>query len=655
MKLNLTLAQKAFVLVCVPLVFEIAFVATLANLLQQAEHERAQEAHAKDLQAHVSTILGLIVNVGAGVIIQEYAKSKRVHAFNVGVIDRAKDEFETLKRMVRGRPDEEQAIKHIEAIHEEIRETMKKAKQDSKDDNKLGMVQDFANLRSEITRFSSAVAELSAQQKEIERKKSRARVQARSRVTSILFIGLFFNITLAVGLALYFNRGTARRMIILMDNTRRLATRMPLNPPIEGADEIAHMDKTFREMADALEIAAQKERAVIENAKDIICTIDQQFVFINVNPASVSVWGYPTDELIGKSVDVLLSEEQKIKFREEMEKIRGSEKSVPFEGAITRKDESEIEMLWSVHWSKKEESFFCVVHDITERKQIERMKREFVAMVSHDLRTPLTSIQGFLSLLEAGAYGEVNDSGKHSLTIADNSISRLIKLINDLLDVERIESGKLELNVQTVLLSEIFEQSLNSVQNFALDHGVKLVSLIGRKAELSAVAAFAAPGDAVVSDDAVAQIDNAATAAVVAAAIESSTEIDDADDYADDDDVLLKVDGDRIIQVVINLLSNAVKFSPKDSTVTLSGCELENRFVEIKIADEGRGIPAEFVDSVFERFKQVKKTDAKNKKGTGLGLAICKAIVEKHGGQIGVTSVEGKGSTFWFRIPKELS
>ncbi len=598
MKFNLTLAQKAFVLVCVPLFFQITFVATLAQLLEQAESERAQEAHAKDVQGQVNVILRMIIDAGAGLVISEFAKSKRIREHYASTNDHAKEEFALLKKLVQGHPDEEQAVQHIGDLHNDIRKCLKNARQDSEDDDKIGLVRDFGQLQSLMLKFSAATDEITEHQREIQRAKRRAQLRARKAISNLLYFGVFFNIALAVGLALYFNRGTSSRMIILMDNTRRLAKGMQLNPAIKGNDEIAHLDKTFAEMAEALALAARKERAIIANARDVICSLDTSMNFTAVNPASSVLWGYAPDELIGKPLAEFLEPDEVERSKESFQKIKESNEAIPIESHVLRKDGTELEMLWSVQWSKQEETFFCVAHDITERKQIERMKREFVAIVSHDLRTPLTSIQGFLALLDAGAYGELTEAGVQSLTVADSSITRLIKLINDLLDSERIESGKFELQLSNVSLLEILQESLHAVETFGTQQGVSL--------EIKS------------------------------------------------EDLPLVADGDRLIQVLVNLLSNAIKFSPSGSKVVLESAALED-FVEIRVIDEGRGIPAEFLDSVFERFKQVKKSDAKNKSGTGLGLAICKAIVEKHGGSIGVTSQEGKGSTFWFRIPKKLS
>ena len=559
------------------------------------------ESHAKDVQSQVNTILAMIIDAGAGLVVSEFAKSKKVKERYGKQVDHAKDAYGKLIELVKGHPEEEQSVKRIGDLNSAIGRVLKHARQDSEDDNKIGLVRDFGQLQSLMIDFSGATGEITSQQKEIEKARSRARVRARYAVINALGFGLFFNVALAIGLAVYFNRGTASRMIILMDNTRRLAKGEQLNPPIGGKDEIAHLDRTFNEMAEALEQASRKERAIIANARDVICSLDHNFIFTAVNPASSQVWGYASDELLGKGLEAIVPEDALSALKDSFTKIGEGDVDLPAESRIQCHDGKEIEMLWSVQWSKQEATFFCVAHDITERKQIERMKREFVAMVSHDLRTPLTSIQGFLSLLEAGVYGELSDSGIDSLSVADNSITRLVKLINDLLDIERLESGKFDLQISNVSVEDIFEQSADAVETFAQQQGVAIVNQPEQETH---------------------------------------------------EDIHLQADGDRLIQVLVNLLSNAIKFSPAGSKVTLAA-ELVDDLVEFKIIDEGRGIPADFIDSVFERFKQVKKSDAKNKKGTGLGLAICKSIVEKHGGTIGVTSEEGKGSTFWFRVPKK--
>jgi PAS domain S-box-containing protein len=598
MKLNLTLAQKVFVLVLLPLTFQIVFVATLANMLVQVERENAQEAHAKDLQSEVNKILRLIVDSGARLVVSEFAKGEGISEKKHKKIKiRATDEFESLKRLTKGHPEEEAEVAKIEKLHFEIRDILKNAKRHQNEDDKIGLVSDFAQLQVMMNKFSAATESIIENQQKIQRAKRKSAIKARSAIINLLYFGVIFNIALAIGLALYFNIGVSRRMMILIDNTKRMARGQALNPLLGGKDEIAHLDLFFNKMATSLKEAARKERAIVANASEVICSLDEQMNFSNANPAAEKIWGYAPDELVGKSLVELVAEDERERTKDQFLRVKGQESSVPVEARVQRKDGSEIDMLWSVQWSVEEKTYFCVAHDITDRKQIERMKREFVAMVSHDLRTPLTSIQGFLALLQAGALGELTASGQSSLTIADNSINRLIKLVTDLLDMEKLESGKMDLNLSNLAVRELLSESAHAVDAFADENGVSIEIV--------------------------------------------------------PTDLSVEADGDRIIQVLVNLISNAIKFSPRDSVVTLSASESE-KSVEIKISDQGRGIPAEFIDSVFERFKQVKKSDAKNRKGSGLGLAICKAIVEKHGGKIGVLSEEGKGSTFWFSLPKKL-
>lgn len=197
-------------------------------------------------------------------------------------------------------------------------------------------------------------------------------------------------------------------------------------------------------------------------------------------------------------------------------------------------------------------------------------------------------------MLGEGIYGELSESGRKKTMIADRSSTRLIALINDLLDIEKLESGMFELHLEHSAVDPIIEKSTEAVKALADGRNIRFVS----------------------------------TPCVLSV-------------YAD---------GDRLVQVLVNLLSNAVKYSPDDSEVAIETRKLDHQ-VEIRVIDTGRGVPAHMRESIFERFKQVDISDAKEKKGTGLGLAICKAIVEQHGGSIGVDSEDGKGSEFWFTVP----
>lgn len=227
--------------------------------------------------------------------------------------------------------------------------------------------------------------------------------------------------------------------------------------------------------------------------------------------------------------------------------------------------------------------------------EIQKLRQAFVAMVSHDLRTPLTSVQVYLQLLTGGALGGLSDKAREKGVRAEKSVERLVELINDLLEVEKLESGAVNLKLVPVTVAEILQGSIEAVADLAEKEQVDL-------------------------------------------------------DIADSS-LGITVDRDRIIRVLTNLLGNAIKFSEPGKTVSVEVLETDT-MVEFHVRDEGPGVPSELCEAIFEKFRQVKESDSTEKGGTGLGLPICKAIVEQHGGTIGVVSQEGSGSDFWFCLPR---
>ncbi len=243
--------------------------------------------------------------------------------------------------------------------------------------------------------------------------------------------------------------------------------------------------------------------------------------------------------------------------------------------------------------------FAIFVEDVTKKHEVERMKKEFMAMVSHDLRTPLTSLMMTHELLEDGRYGELNEAGLRGMRRASESIKRLMNLVNDLLDLEKIESGQLELYLEIVPVLAMVEDSLAAV-----------AALLSKK-ELQ-----------------------------LEIAVKESS-------------LMAFTDRERLIQTMVNLLSNAIKFSEPGKKLIVKA-ERRGGDVLFGIVDQGRGIPADRVETVFERFKQVNREDGARGTGSGLGLAICKSIIELNGGKIGVVSTVGQGSTFWFSLPASV-
>jgi len=216
-----------------------------------------------------------------------------------------------------------------------------------------------------------------------------------------------------------------------------------------------------------------------------------------------------------------------------------------------------------------------------------------VNMLTHDLRSPLTTIQGFFDLLSTGSFGELNQEGEKFVKLAERNSSVMMLLINDLLDIEKIKSGLMTLNTEDVEVSTLFEELKESNAAWIKQHGMELV--------------------------------------------------------IEDTDFVVHADAEKINRVLYNLVSNSVRYSRAGDKISLSA-ERRSNEVEIIVSDQGVGIPADKLESIFERFQQV-SGDSKGASGSGLGLSICRSIVQLHNGKIWVTSEVDKGSTFHFTLP----
>lgn len=278
---------------------------------------------------------------------------------------------------------------------------------------------------------------------------------------------------------------------------------------------------------------------------------------------------------------------------------------VTYENEMVLKDGTvrSVDATYIPHYDsdKAVKGFFALTSDISDRKAIARMKDEFISVISHELRTPLTSLHSALKILATGRLGNLSSEGQQMLAIADESTERLVRLVNNVLDLQRIESGKVVMECQACHAANLMTQAAEAMQAMAQQQGVTLVT--------------------------------------------------------QPEDISIWADADYILQTLTNLLSNAIKFSSPGSKVWLivapsdpispdSGAE-----VVFRVRDEGQGIPDDQLERIFERFQQVDSSDSRKKGGTGLGLAICRKIIEQHNGRIWAESTPGLGSTFAFTVP----
>ena len=599
MRLNLSLSAKLAAVVAVPLIVNLGFLFYLSELQTKTEKEAAEAKRSREITDAINLISKGIYDVSSNLHGQKLSAEFIMSRDLEPIFEDMKLAYSKLRQATEHEPKKYELVKDSEAAAMGALGVLRAMKANPNIQTDLSLEDQRKTYNRRLRKYaaivlSDEIMELNREEKfNLERSPER---EARLRETqkTIFYACAATNAIVTVILAFVLIRGISARLQIMSDNAYRLASEMPLNPVLQGADEIARLDQTFHTMADAIAEAEKKQRAVTDNARDVICSLDAAGKFVAVNPASATVLKYTPNEMMGRYYIDLVFADDVGSVLSAMEKSTRLNESKPFEARMIKKDGLLVDTLWTSVWSEKEKSYFCVIHDDSERKTAERMKQEVVAMITHDLRTPLSTIRNFLEMLDADMYGDLSEKGKKMLTLADRNSARMLSLINDLLDVEKIKAGMMELTLAETKISTVLDQCAQSVASLAEPNKIT---------------------------------------------IKVSSE-----------DLLVRADEDRLARVITNLLSNAIKFSPEGSTIFLSA-KLDGQFAQISVKDEGRGIPEEMITTIFDRFTQVMESDSRAKGGSGLGLAICKALVELHGGTITVVSPAGQGATFSFTLP----
>jgi PAS domain S-box-containing protein len=363
--------------------------------------------------------------------------------------------------------------------------------------------------------------------------------------------------------------------------------------------QLVELDEARRQV----EASGRKLALFAERSPIAVFEFDAHGVILSANPAAETLFGFGAAELIGRvGTDTLFPAPERSKIGERWsDLIRKREPLFGLRVDATRRDGVEIACEWSltplVNAENRVLSVIVQGRDITQQLEAERMKQEFTSTLSHELRTPLTSIIGSLQLINSGVLGDVDKDVLELTSIAERNGQRLLDLINDILDIEKIESGKLALFPEPMVLADMVTESLALNRGFADRFKVRL----------------AAAGD--------------------------------------QPPVKVNADRKRLLQVMTNLLSNAAKFSPEGSTVQVT-MELADGTVRVGIDDCGPGIPEDFRNRIFGRFAQADMSYTRQKGGTGLGLSICKRLIEMMDGRIGFSDRSAGGTTFWFELPK---
>lgn len=337
---------------------------------------------------------------------------------------------------------------------------------------------------------------------------------------------------------------------------------------------------------------------IIDMAGDGVVATDRQGRVVRINLAARHMLGLERQKARGKSLhDLFHTEDECTDSCTIVEALRSNDNEVhSFHISVNGADR--VLELTCRDLDGRDSGRVMVMRDITQRDLLERMKDEFISITSHELRTPLTAIRGSLGLVANDVLGPIPQEAHDVLDIALENADRLVRLVNDFLDMHRMETGNVALDLAEHRVDEIFAEV------------VRTMSPVAESARISIVAVPT--------------------------------------------DVAVWADPSRLVQVLVNLVQNAVKFSPSGSTIELAA-RPRGQDVVVSVKDHGRGIPRDHLDHIFEPFHQVDASDSKDRIGTGLGLAICRRIIDQHGGRIWVEQPHSGGSIFRFTVPKRGS
>lgn len=348
-----------------------------------------------------------------------------------------------------------------------------------------------------------------------------------------------------------------------------------------------------------LERENNKRARFFDLSKDLHFVINDSYEIIELNKQWEENLGISVSNYLNKPILEFISKKDKEGFLKYLANAHNSEKDSSYEGVWNNENEELYFFNWSLRFSKDENLFYGTVRDLTKEKEAEHSKNEFVSVVSHELRTPLTSMKASLSILVSDLKEDLSHDVLSMIEIALSSCERLVRLINDILDVEKIKSGKLNLIISSHEPGLLIKKTIDSNLGFSKEHDVRLVFRSN---------------------------------------VHQNTQI--------------LVDEDAFIQVLTNLISNAIKYSPPQQEVIIQLSEKDEALI-VSVIDHGEGIPENYKEKIFEKFLQVESSSTRKKGGTGLGLNIAKSLVEKMGGEIGFTSERYKKTMFYFSVPKD--
>lgn len=594
----MTLAQKALVLLIVPLLFDLSLICALTWLTERADAQARDMARSREVTAQSALLTRLIfeqLGLYTNAVVQTEPISKgwqikRYHEKSTIV----RTELAKLSTLVSDSPLKSHYLDCIATIHK----ITDRVESNAAESSITGAVSLIRNFNAQISELTTKLDKANRQEKERIETLSKREASLRNSIRSLGLAGCCLNIALTLALSLYFYRSTVSRLKLLMRKLIGWARNQPIEERLTGNDELVQLDHAFEEM---IEIRSSMESQIKEGESRYLTvvntipiglvTLDTTLRITGSNRAFLEMTGESEDDIKAKNFLNSLDKVQP----EWQEQFLQTQNRLMFESLLRRKDGSTIpvEVKRDKFTLHQQTELLVTLTDISQRSQLETMKRDFYNMISHDVRSPLTSLQISLEQLRMGACGSLSDAGSSLVKRASRNLNHALSLITDFLDLEKIQSTGFKLKLSTVEARSLIFKAVDMVGDLASQKQLRINS--------------------------------------------------------ECPSMVLRCDIERIVQVLINLLTNAIKFTEKGHSIDVFAEESEDSVI-FRVKDQGRGIPQELLTDVFLQFHQTKPAD--EAAGFGLGLAICKALVEAHQGTIGASNNAEPGLTIWFSLPK---
>jgi len=601
------------IMVAVPLIFELAVFGFVIELNQQAEDAAARARDARRINDEINAMIQTIytMNVlshgmslhglptmmalashtpGNPTTPQDIANSaRRLKEAEADILEH----IDNLKQLEKDNPADLVTVQNTEAAalraRTHVADVMKEVAQTGFEN--LPAI--LSRLRGTLDRDLAKVISpelLDLAKRKVSDEQELKAADARKLAQKVLFGAVAMSILLALLVAKLFSDRIASRLAKLRSNAIFLSQRQSLPPRIGGDDEIAELDGSYHEAASLLRDSEDKLQNTFDNAADLICSLNEQLSVDVVNKTSERLFHIKPQDLLGTRFVQFVSESSRKAFFDVIDAAKlQTEPAASAEVQLKNAIGQTFDTVCIPKWVASERTYFCVFHDISERKQAEEIKREVFAMVSHDLRAPVTSFGHFTEMLEDGAFGELNSKGERFLKYATASVSQMQKLLDDVMFLERIKGRSVRVSKTSLKVSEVLANVSDPLRIFAQNKGV----LIDVNNE----------GDNVFSDQ-----------------------------------TLLE-------KILSNFLGNAIKVAPANSQVRLA-FKVKGTHNVFLVGDDGPGIEEDKISRLFDRFYSDETKTTEQSPSSGLGLTIAKELADLIGARIEVESEIGVGTTF---------